>query len=205
MKTRWSLIQIALTGLLGAMALAADERQPGGTAAEMDHAAMMEQWMKLNAKGEPHAAFQQSAGDWTAVEKHTMGAQAFEGKGKATLRAILDGRYLVQEYSSESPMGKFEGFGVTAYDTMEKQYVMAWMDSMSTGIFMSYGKKQGNAITYNGEQKMPDGSTMLHRMVLEESGPDRMILTMFGKPAGAKEFGKHLEITYTRTAKTGAR
>lgn len=168
-----------------------------GLSAE-DQAKMMEQWMKLNAPGEQHAEFKKTAGTWKTVEKHFMGPEPMEGKGTSTMRPILGGRYLLQEYKSESPMGKFEGMGIYAYDNMRKEYVSIWIDNMSTGVFTTYGKKKGDTVTYRGKQKMPDGTTMQHRLTIKEPNPDKIIMTMFGRMPKQKEFSKHMQITYTR-------
>jgi hypothetical protein len=195
MKTKLSLI--LLTALVCTPVLAAEKKKAASSIPE-NQAKMMEMWMKLNAKGEQHAEFQESVGTWGAVEKHFMGETSFEGKGSCKIRTILDGRYLIQEYQSESPMGKYEGFGITAYDNMKKQYVMVWLDSMSTGVFTSHGVKKGNTITYRGKQEMPDGTMMHHRMVLKEQGPDKMTFTMHGRTADEKEFKKKMELVYKR-------
>lgn len=186
----------ALTFVLALATHAADKKEPAASAPDMQK--MMAMWAKLNQPGEPHAEFQKSTGTWKAEEKHFHGPDSFTAKGSSTFKTILGGRYILQEYKSESPMGKFEGMGITGYDNIKKRYVMTWMDNMSTGIVMATGVKKDKATNFSSRQIGPDGKSSLVRMQMREVSADKMIFTMWSKANGEKKYAKTMEITYTR-------
>jgi hypothetical protein len=164
---------------------------------------MMAKWLELQAKGPEHEKLAKAVGTWDTVMKMWMapGAEPTVSKGIAEFRLLLDGRYLEQKYKCDSAEGAFEGLGIEGYDRVKKKYVSVWMDSMSTGIFMSEGTPDEAAKVYTYYGKMDDPFTgqkdKLVKSVAREISDDKVIFEMYNDLPGVGEF-KSMEITYTR-------
>ncbi len=167
----------------------------------MDQQAMMELWKKLGTPGEPHKLFASLAGSWTTATKEWMepGKPARESAGTAEIKSVLDGRFLYQEFNGSMHGQPFSGIGIDGYDNIRKKYVTAWMDTMSTGIFMMEGaaSTDGKTITLIGSHPEPGGGKMTHRAVWTIVDANNQTFDMYGAHHGGKET-KMLEITYTR-------
>jgi hypothetical protein len=101
-------------------------------------------------------------GNWDAEVKYWMGgpgAPPTVSKGKATMKMILGGRFLQQDYSGNMMNMPFTGLGITGYDNMNKKYVSFWIDNMGTGMSTTDGAmdQAGKVLTTYG--KMDDPGT----------------------------------------------
>jgi hypothetical protein len=174
-----------------------EQQQPGGE----QYAEMMAKWMEMNAKGPEHEKFVDAVGTWKAVMKHWMvpGMPPRVSEGTAEFKLLLDGRYIQQTYKCEAE--KFEGIGIEGYDRMRKKYVSIWMDTMSTGIFVSEGTADasGKVFTYFG--KMDDFMTgerdKVTRSVARVISDDEVVFEMYDRRPDVGEY-KTMEIRYTR-------
>lgn len=191
---------ITLTCLCLVMAtvpVLAKDKKP--TEAEMQ--AMMETYKKLATPGEPHKLFAGLAGSWTTTTKEWMepGRPPTESSGTAEMKMLLDGRFLQQEFTGEMMGQPFSGIGIDAYDNMTKKYVTAWMDTMSTGIFIMEGtaSADGKTIALKGSHPEPGGGKMTHRAVWKILDNNTQSFEMYGAHKHGKEM-KMMEITYTR-------
>lgn len=191
---------ITLTCLCLVMAtvpVLAKDKKP--TEAEMQ--AMMETYKKLATPGEPHKLFAGLAGSWTTTTKEWMepGRPPTESSGTAEMKMLLDGRFLQQEFTGEMMGQPFSGIGIDAYDNMTKKYVTAWMDTMSTGIFIMEGtaSADGKTIALKGSHPEPGGGKMTHRAVWKILDNNTQSFEMYGAHKQGKEM-KMMEITYTR-------
>ena len=182
--------------------------KPGEPSPE-DMAKMMEAFQKAATPGEHHAKLKPLAGKWSFVTKARMGPDQpwEESKGKAEYKWILGGRILVQEVKAEPSPGDammggapFEGFGLTGYDNMTKEYWNVWGDNYGTGVMMSTGSADpsGKTFTYTGEYNDPmTGEAKTARSVLKIAGDDKLVFEMYNKGPDGKEY-QMLEVTYTR-------
>lgn len=85
--------------LMAASPVLAKDKKP--TEAEMQ--AMMETYQKLATPGEPHKQLTSLAGSWTTHTKSWMDPSQppTESNGTAEMKALLDGRFLQQEFNGE--------------------------------------------------------------------------------------------------------
>ena len=195
------LIQLTLTGLcvvlMASVAVAKDKKAEK----PMDPQAMMEVYAKLAQPGEPHKLFASLAGSWTTKTKEWMepGKPPTESTGSAEMKMLLDGRFLYQEFTGQMMGQPFSGIGIDAYDNLRKRYVIAWMDTMGTGIFMMEGtaSADGKTITMKGQHAEPGGGYMTHRAVWKIVDSNSQTFDMYGTHHGGKEM-KMMEITYAR-------
>ena len=167
----------------------------------MDPQAMMEAYKELATPGEPHKQLASLAGSWTTKTKEWMepGKPAVESTGTVEMKALLDGRFLQQEFSGAMMGQPYAGVGTTGYDNLRKKYVSTWIDTMGTGIFMMEGtaSPDGKTITLTGQHAVIGGGQMKHRAIWKLVDGNTQTFDMYGTHPGSKEM-KMLEITYTR-------
>jgi len=177
-----------------------------------DQAEMMKQMMEMGKLNENHKLLADSAGTWSYIVKFwpAPGAPVQESKGTATRKMIMNGRYLVGDYTGVMPMagpdGKmkpttFKGMGLEAYDNVKKKFVATWMDNMGTGIMMIEGTYDDatKTLTSTGEEEMMPGVKTPIREVIKYTDKNHMALEWF-ETQGGQEF-KAMEINYTRAKK----
>ena len=76
------------------------------------------------------------------------------------------------------PMSGFRGIGVLAWSPEDKEYKQAWTDSMTPGITLSTGHKEGNDLVMSGEMKM-GGKSFKTRDVISDRTPTSYTLTSY--------------------------
>lgn len=171
-----------------------------------DEAEMERMWMEALAKyGTPsaeHAELALSAGEWNSEVKmwHVPDMEPEVMHGTASSKMIMDGRYLLENFSSDWEGMPFEGASLTAYDRMKQKYVSIWIDNMSTGVMISEGTAKGDVSEMKG--MMPDfilGKEIPVRTTIEHISGDQYVVKMHRKDDAGKEFVM-MEITYTRAA-----
>ncbi|MCH8148016.1 MAG: DUF1579 domain-containing protein [Planctomycetes bacterium] len=211
MKVSLSIAGLALVlsvSFLSSSAFSQDDKSggykhaPKGEQMDAETQAMMDAWAKYATPGAYHDNLKPLVGTWATTSKYWMkpGGDPKVGQGTAVKKMVLDGRYLSEDYSGMSAFGPFHGIGLTGYDNARKKYVDTWVDSMGTGIMLSYGTcdSSGKTITFQSEYEDPmDGKTKKHRSVIKIINNDKHILEMFVTEPGQKEH-KELEVIYTR-------
>lgn len=133
--------------------------QPGEPAG-MDQQKMMEQWMALMKPGKAHEMLAKRAGNWNCTLKMYMGgpgAPAQVSQGKATMKVVLNGRYLQQDFDGQMMGMPMKGTGLVTFDNFRKQYVEVWADTMGTSIMRMTGSMSpdGKTQTMFGEMDEP--------------------------------------------------
>jgi hypothetical protein len=186
-------VMVAATPLQDAAAHGQDKPAQG-----MDP--MVEACIKAGTPGPQHAEFKEVLGTWSAKVKHYMpGQPVSETTGTSRYEMMLGDRYLVERHKGEVPgVGPFEGMGIMAYNNVTGEYQHIWMDSMSTGIFMSSGKPgEDGSCTMRGQMDDPmTGKKLPCRMTMETLGEDQRHFEMYCEMDGTES--KMMEITYTR-------
>ncbi len=164
--------------------------------------AMMEAMEKAATPGEFHAHLKPLAGNWETATKWWMDPTQppAESKGTSTSKWIMDGRFLMDEYTGDMMGQPFKGTGITGYDNVQKKYVNVWVDNMTTSMMTSTGACDGSGktFTYTGEYADPmTGKMKKNRMVTKILGDDKHLFEIFEAGPDGKEF-KSLEVTHTR-------
>jgi hypothetical protein len=176
---------------------AAKQEAPGGME---EMAAMMEAFMKAATPGPQHAQLATWDGRWTLVVKHWMDPNMppQESDATSTFKMLMDGRYLLENVDGTTPMGPFQGMGITAFDNVSQQFVNLWMDSMGTGVMISHAPAgDGAAIQYRGEYNNPmTGGPSKVRSEMLYVGADERTFTMWEDRDGSEV--KTMEISYKR-------
>ena len=185
------------------MKTALKEAVQDATAAPQSAQEEMDQWAQMNQLGAEHQKLAKMAGTWDAKAMFIMdpSAPAVEGSGTMKSKTVLGGRYVQGHFSMPDFMGmNFEGISCMGYDTVDKQYVSTWIDSMSTGIFMSTGtmSPDGKVLTMQGTSVEPDGSKGEMKLVTTMESDDKFVDEFYEMKDGA--WTKTGTITYTRTS-----
>jgi hypothetical protein len=167
MNTRSTWTGIVLFGLAAAcvalatapfdVAIAQDSAPPE---APQDPAAQMEAWRTLSRPGEQHKYLEHFVGDWDVTMKVYMagpGSGAMESKGTASVKWVLGGRYLLEEYQGSMMGMPYDGMGMTGYDKGKNLYVTTWASTVDTQLLVLSGSR--NPVTgvfdYYGEMDEP--------------------------------------------------
>lgn len=147
----------------------------------------MQAWIKAGTPGKHHEYLEPGAGTFDAVVRFRMNPndQWVESKGVVTREWVLGKRFLRETVKSESPMGTYNAIGYLGYNNYDGQYEFAWMEDMSSAIYMQYG-------TYDAEKKVmtlrsshrdpATGKLMIGQGTWDMSNPDRQAVegTMIG-------------------------
>ena len=167
---------------------------------KMDMQTMMEMYKKLATPGEPHKLLASLAGRWNTKSKSWMEPKKppVESTGTCERKMLLGGRYLQEEFSSEMMGSPFSGIGITGYDNDAKKYIMVWMDSMSTGIYLLEGSagKDGKSITVKGRFVDPLRGPMKWNLTTRIIDNNTEIFEMQVIDKNNKK--EKTEVTYTR-------
>lgn len=171
---------------------------PGWTEADMQAC------MAAGTPGRRHEHLTRDVGVWQG--KNTMwmgpGAEPVLSECTATIKSIMDGRFVRCEISGDMPgMGPFNGFGIYGFDNVTQQYVTAWIDNCGTGIMNGTGElsADGKTMTWELTYNCPiTKKPAVMREVETITGPNTKTFEMYGPdPKTGKEY-KMMTIEYTR-------
>lgn len=133
----------------------------------------MKAWMEFATPGPEHKALMERAGEWKAtVEDFNMGG--LKSEAKVIRKAILDGRYLLEEFEGDMGGMPMKGLGIVGYDNAKKEHFSIWLDNMGTGLTLGKSPKGDDPKQQDGEGTMsgPMG-VMNYRSVVKLEGPDK--------------------------------
>ena len=197
-KSGGTMLIVAAVLLAGAVSAEGGKETPQLTPAQ---AAEMEAYQKAGAPGEPHKALAATAGTYRVKTKSWSepGGPPVEETGTATRTVALDGRVLVEEFTSTMMGTPFTGHGMTGFDNVSGKYWATWNDSMSTGIMVSEGKCDAKRnCTFTGSWNDPiKKAPVKARMTSRWPTPTTEVFEMYGPGKDGKEM-KMVEITYTK-------
>ena len=176
---------------------------PGWTAEDMQAC------MAAASLGKMHEHLAKGVDTWQG--KNTMwmfpGAPPVKSESTATIKPMLDGRYVQCEMSGDMPgMGPYNGFALYGFDNVSQKFVSTWVDNCGTGMAHGTGdlSADGKTLTWNYSYHCPitKKPTAL-REVETFTSADARKLEIFGiDPKSGKEF-KMMEIELTRKPANG--
>jgi hypothetical protein len=111
--------------------------------------------MEMPQIGEPHNKLARLAGTWVGEEK--LYPSPWDPKGgpavaRITNRIALDGFAIVQDYEQERHgKANFKGLAVFTWDSMQKNYILTWWDTMGFPGHEFRGHFEGNTLTYSSK------------------------------------------------------
>jgi len=198
---RSSSIKRSLVGSVIAFSMVLCASPSAGQEASMEMPPEMVAMMKAMMPGEPHQALAEAVGSfkmdftfWSAP-----GMDPTKGEGMAT-RVMTNGGRILEESVKASTMGmQFEGVGQTGYDNVLGKHWATWVDTVSTGIYVSKETANENGtVTFDGASSDPMTGDMKPMKVVMHPEKDGAQRSEFFTPDGAGGEFKMMEITYTR-------
>lgn len=197
-------LRLCLAMALAIAAMPAFSAEEKAAAPQMtpEQQAMMDAWQRMSEVRAEHKQLASFAGNWTA--KSTMweaeGAPPATSDAKATSSLVYDGRYLETVYEGDFQGQPFTGRSMMGFDNLAGKFFNTWIDSMSTGFWLSYGTfdKTSNTYTFTGDMHdMMAPATMVKvRTTIKVEGPDAYTFDWYETRDGKER--KTMSIAYTR-------
>ena len=148
----------------------------------------MAEMMKATQPGERHKQLDILAGGWDVVVRFKYGpGPERQGKASSEAKWILGGRFLQQEYQSETGQVTLQFIG---YDNQKRKFFEIKMDNMDTGVLYTEGtiSDDGKVITNVGDRTDPmTGDTRKLRTVTTVIDKDHYTVEWFQMGADGKE------------------
>jgi hypothetical protein len=120
--------------------------------------------------------------------------------GTCEQKMLLDGRFLQQEYTSESTGETFTGINIIGYNNHTKKYQSVYMDTiMGTPMYYFEGtaSADGKTITQESSFDDPIRGSVTRRSITRIVDENTLVYEMFNIPKGGKEV-KVGEMTVSR-------
>lgn len=128
-------------------------------------------------------------GEWTL----TWGE---EGRGANTIRRILDGCVIEENFEGEMPSGMFRGKSVSVYDTTRGRWLQTWVDNQGGYLDFSGGLDGGRMILQRTTER--NGKPLLQRMVWYDIQDDHLTWNWEKSEDGGTTWTTLWKITYRR-------
>ncbi|MCA9256064.1 MAG: DUF1579 domain-containing protein [Phycisphaerales bacterium] len=137
------------------------ESPPAGMSADAMKA--MEACMKAMEVTEHHEKLRHFIGDWKVTMRiwHMPGAAPMESPGTSTIKSVLGGRFIQEEFKSSMMGMPYEGIGMQGYNNTRGVYEGTWTSTMDSHIYTMKGTLQPdkdgrmNVFNFYGEMDEP--------------------------------------------------
>jgi hypothetical protein len=124
-----------------------------------------------------------------------------ESAMEGTIRAVLNGRFIIHEYTGTFQGKPIEGVCMMGYDLAQQKFQSAWVDSfhMSTGIMFSEGDPSNDNMMVLGSYLSMGEVTeeWKWRTTIDLVNEDEIVITMFNISPQGDEV-KAVETKYKR-------
>lgn len=150
-----------------------------------------------------HKELAKLEGKWEGMAKvwFEPGKLADESPVTATIKPILDGRFMLHEYNGSMQGKPLQGMAIIGYDLNMKRYQIAWVDSYhnDTAIMFSMGERSNDQFKVQGSYTWigPDEEvTWGWRTEIEIRSDDEIVFTAYNIMPDME--AKATEVVYRR-------
>lgn len=157
---------------------------------------------EASRKNGRHAQLAQMAGNWQGTTRTWFGPDqlANESEITASIRPVLNGRFLLHEYECRFDGKPEQGVALYGFHIDEAQWEAAWVDDFHTGSAILFSQGVGDAFNAGGSYFAGAGEPRWGwRTEITQSDKDRLLITMYNRPPGGTEV-KAVEFDYRRQA-----
>jgi hypothetical protein len=205
MKLRQTLLRVAATLAILAIGAAASAQsaQNPPQSSQQDQDAMQQALIAAATPGPAHAQLMKRAGEYTTVTTlYATGTEPQQSTGTATLKNILDGRFLQENNSGDSLGQPYSGLRLYGYNNGSKEYEAVWIYTGSTAFLVLDGSTDdnGKTVRYSGAFLGPNGARQTLRVTITQTDDDHFVVKLLGE--GPDNTLTTLETVYTRVKKT---
>ena len=167
-----------------------------------DSESMIDTWVSHAMPGEHHRLLDKLTGKWNMAITYRMNSESppVESRGSCERKWILGNRFVLEEFDGGNLAMPFQGMAVYGYDTFEKKYTSAWIDTTSSAVTTSLGTCRDGCkvIAFTGRHGDPwSGVKKNSRGFTRLLDDDKHILELYEPDKDGTEF-MVLKIVYTR-------
>ena len=180
-----------------------------GDPSKLSDPELLEAMKKAARAGDYHENLKTIRGDYQQTFKwwRSAGTEPHESTSRSSTDRILNGRFLTQKARGTWLESGFEGLATIGYDNGTQEYVLTWMDTLSTRMLVSRGtcNDAGNVLTLRGEYFDPIAeNTRKVKIILEIlNRKGETLLEVYDVTSGDPGF-KFLEVNSTRRGRNAA-
>ena len=180
-----------------------------GDPSQLSDADLLEALKKGARAGEYHKKLKTIRADYEQTFKwwRSADAEPHASTSRSTTDRILEGRFVTQNVRGTWLGSGFEGLATMGYDNGTQEYVMTWMDTLSTRIMLSRGtcNDAGDVFTLRGEYYDPiAGAVRKVKIILKIlNTKGETLLEMYDITSSDSGF-KFLEVNSTRRVRRAA-
>ena len=164
----------------------------------------MSQKLETSKTEGPHHHLSRLQGDWEGTTKvwFEPNNPTDESAVKGTMRLILDGRFILHQYTGSFGGKPLEGLAIYGYHLGLQKYQSLWLDSFhnDAAMMFSEGTKESERMNVLGSYAYVTPEAEQHwgwRTELEVATNDEVVITMYNiSPKGEEQ--KAVETVYRR-------
>jgi len=159
-------------------------------------------WIALGQPGVEHRELERFVGEWDVrISSRSAPAQSPEvSQGRSSISWVLDNRFIEEHFSGAIAGASYTGRGFFGYENATRRYLNVWIESLATGVTVSYGTYDPEAGVFHFEGSLYDpllGRLKLIKTRVSSLSKDEFTMAMLESTSAGEEFVA-FELRYRR-------